>query len=92
MNDQITFEFIPQIVPPAGPAGPAYWFAFQDDKMLMRVVDQRLEAPLAASLAELGLNAIRQQYLGYLQDAGEGQRIDCFSAEVDPAAALAMAW
>lgn len=88
MIEQTPFEFIAQVTPPDEPRGPSYWFAFQEDRMLVRAVDARLEVPVATDPAELGLTPIRQQYLGYVQEQGSGRRIACYSAEIDPAAVL----
>jgi NAD+ diphosphatase len=86
MIDQTTYEFVSQTLPPDGRRDPAYWFAFQDDKLLVRTVDHALEVPLAIDIAELNVPVARQQYLGYLQDGGE--RHHCYSAEIDPKAVL----
>ena len=70
MTEQMTLTFIPQTAPPDNRHDPAYWFAFQDDKMVVRAVEHGMAVPLLADIAELGVAAVRQQYLGYLQDGG----------------------
>ncbi len=66
-------KFTPRTTPPAGARGPAYWFIFQGDKLL---VLPTAEVPLAADLVELGLpeahgvqaHGVRRHYLGCLED------------------------
>ena len=88
MIDPTVYTFVPQILPPTDRAGAAYWFAFQDQKMIVRTAGNTVEAPLLTDLMALGLAPIRQQYLGYLEN-GQGDPIHCYSAEIDPAVALA---
>ena len=59
-------KFNSRTSPPAGKHGPAYWFVFQGDKLLVR---PPAEIPRAADLAALGLPAARSHYLGCLEDA-----------------------
>lgn len=69
-------------MPPAGERGPAYWFIFQGDKLL---VQPPAQVPQAASLDKLGapLNQdARAHYLGYVEDGG-GAQTDCYCAELD---------
>ena len=88
MIDPTVCTFVPQTLPPADRAGAAYWFAFQDQKMIVRTAGNTVEAPLLTDLTALGLAPLRQQYLGYLEN-GQGDPIHCYSAEIDPAIALA---
>ena len=88
MIDPTVYTFIPQTLPPADRAGAAYWFAFQDQKMIVRTAGDSVEAPLLTDLAALGLVPLRWQYLGYLEN-GQTQPIHCYSAEIDPTVALA---
>lgn len=74
------FKFAPRTTPPAGARGPACWFVFQSDKLLVR---PPAEMPLATDLAALGLPEARTHYLGYLED-GHGAEVDCYSAEISP--------
>ncbi len=87
MIDQLTHQFVPQTREPGERHDPAYWFAFQDDRLVVRAAGPGVEVPLVADIAQLGLAPVRQQYLGYLQD-GTGRQIHCYSAEIDPGAAL----
>ena len=88
MIDPTVCTFVPQTLPPTDRAGAAYWFAFQDQKMIVRTAGNTVEAPLLTDLAALGLAPLRQQYLGYLEN-GQTEPIHCYSAEIDPAVALA---
>lgn len=79
-------KFVPRTTPPAGERGPAYWFVFQGDKLLVRPTTNAAEAPLAADLADLGLptaHDVHAHYLGYVED-GRGAQVDCYSAEISP--------
>jgi NAD+ diphosphatase len=67
-------SFIPGITPPPEDPQPAWWFAFQEAKLLVQ--PQVCQVPQALKLAELGLQPIRSQYLGTL--AG----VPCYSAEL----------
>ncbi len=88
MIDPTAYNFIPQTSPPADRTAAAYWFAFQDQKMIVCAAGNTVEVPLLSDLAALGLTPIRWQYLGYLED-GRAQPIHCYSAEIHPAVALA---
>ena len=88
MIDPTFCTFIPQTLPPTDRAAAAYWFAFQDQRMIVRTAGNTVGAPLLTDLAALGLTPVRQQYLGYLED-GQAEPIHCYSAEIDPAVALA---
>jgi NAD+ diphosphatase len=50
----------------SGEAGPAFWFAFHDGRMLVTAAGDDLALPRCAALAELGLEPARVQYLGML--------------------------
>ncbi len=78
---QDTARFISRTAPPAGSRGPAYWFVFQGDKLLVRPNGQAVEAPLAADPAQLGITPLRAHYLGYLADGGLPE-VDCYGAEI----------
>ena len=63
-------------VPPEEQQEPAHWFVFKKDKLLVRQDPSALRIPLVVDLSELGLKALRQQYLGKL----DGRH--CYSAEI----------
>ena len=87
MTDPNEYNFVPQTNPPADRAATAYWFAFQDQKMIVRTTGKTEAVPLLSDLASFDLNPIRWQYLGYLEN-GRAQPIHCYSAEIDPSVVL----
>jgi NAD+ diphosphatase len=87
MSDPIAYTFIPQTTPPAERTGATYWFAFQDQKMIVRTAGNAGEIALLTDPAAFGLAPVRAQYLGYLENSRD-QAIHCYSAEIDPNAAL----
>jgi len=64
------------IVPPEEQREPAHWFVFKRDKLLVHQGSPTLRIPHAVNLSELGLTALRQEYLGKL----DGQH--CYSADI----------
>jgi len=54
----------------------AYWFAFQNDQLMVSVTDNKTIVPLIENLNHLKLAPTRQQYIGTLGG------IDCYSAEI----------
>ena len=74
-------DFISRTALPDDQRAPAYWFVFQDDKLLVRPNGETLSLPLVQDVAELGVTPLRRLYLGYLQEA-PGRRIDCYAAEI----------
>jgi NAD+ diphosphatase len=70
-------EFVSLVVPPMERlAGPSWWFAIQEDKILIQQESAATTIPLLKDFAELGLPILRQHYLGRL--GGH----DCFTVEV----------
>jgi len=70
-------EFISLIVPPKERSvGPSWWFAIQEDKILVKQESTATTIPLLNDFGELGLPILRQHYLGLL--GGH----DCFAVEV----------
>ena len=55
---------------------PIWWFAFQNDQLLVSVADNKATVPLIPNLKELNLSPVRQQYLGTLDG------VDCYAAEL----------
>jgi len=68
--------FISAVAAPSEQIAPAWWFAFQGSKLLVRMEGSSARIPYVADLSELGLVVVRQQYLGLL----EGR--PCYSAEL----------
>jgi NAD+ diphosphatase len=69
-------EFIPGITPPTERTEPAWWFAFQQNKLLVRTESSQLSLPCLVHFGEVGLIPLCQHYLGNL----EGRH--CFAVEV----------
>ena len=68
--------FIPGIAPPEVQSEPAWWFAFVGSKLLVSLEGTVSQIPNLISLAEIGLVAVRTQYLGRLENQ------PCYSAEL----------
>ena len=69
-------KFISRVIPPVRKTEPAWWFAFQGDKLLVRQEPNGVAIPLLADFAELRLPVLRQHYLGQLD------RYDCYTVEL----------
>ena len=80
--------YIPSVAPPEWLAEPVFWFAFSGGQVLGIASGERVDLPLARSLAELGIEPVRTQYLGTLRGR------HCFSAEIakDTPAPEGMSW
>jgi NAD+ diphosphatase len=60
--------FISSIEPPAEHLELAWWFAFQEDKLLVLPKASSLNIPCLVDFEESGLTTVRQHYLGQLAD------------------------
>ena len=69
-------KFIPGLVPPPERIGLAWWFIFQENKLLVCQKPESLTLPSLMDLNELGLIVIRQHYLGQLDNH------HCYTGEV----------
>ncbi len=69
-------KFVSAIVLPGERSGPAWWFAFQENKLLVDCKTDPFAVPLFVDFNELGLTALRQNYLGKLDDR------HCYAVEV----------
>ena len=69
-------KFVPGIVPPEVRSEPAWWFIFQENRLLIYPSPESVALPFLIDLNELGLIVIRQNYLGQLD-----HRL-CYAAEV----------
>lgn len=58
--------------------GPAYWFLFSDDRLLVRMQDATATVPFSENGPPRGLNPVRQHVLGILD------QIPCHAAELLP--------
>ena len=105
MSNSSTWRFISQIQAPDDDHGAAYWFLFQNDKLAVRPVHGpaqntvqdteqgaagSVKIPLLRDPAELGITPVRRQFLGFVEEAG--QRVACYSAELDAKVELDAAW
>jgi NAD+ diphosphatase len=57
-------SFISEVAPPPDVTGPAWWFAFHRNRMLVRAGDDTLGVPHTERFEELGVTAKQQYYLG----------------------------
>lgn len=80
-------KFTSSVSCPAGETAPAYWFIFQEDRLLVQAVGDRLVVPLTAQVEELGVPLVRRLYMGFAEGA-DGERIHCYAAETDRDAAI----
>ena len=71
-------NFIPAMRPAPGDNKPAWWFVFQDDRVLVRFEGETFVSPYFTDLSKLKSALIRKQYLGSLNGT------DCYAAELTP--------
>jgi NAD+ diphosphatase len=69
-------RLIPSVEAPPKKLEPAWWFLFMSDKMMVAEADEKISVPCFTNPAELGLEPIREWYLGTL--AGR----HCYCAEI----------
>jgi NAD+ diphosphatase len=69
-------KFISGIVPPAERSEPAWWFAFQESKLLIYQEPLPVSPPYLVDLEELGLTVLSEHYLGRLDNR------PCYAVEV----------
>ncbi len=74
--------FVPAIDPPVVQPESAYWFLFQEDRLLVQQAADGGLAPFCAAADALPAPPVRTQYLGWLSGAGE--RVHCYSGELPP--------
>jgi len=61
-------DFIASVVPPVERKGPAWWFAFQGNNLLVSEKSSSISIPCFNDFSELGLPVKSQHYLGLLGD------------------------
>lgn len=61
-------EFISGIIPPEEQSEPAWWFIFQENRLLTYQKPESITLPFLMDLNQLGLRVIRQNYLGKLNN------------------------
>ena len=59
--------FISSVQPPASLEEPAWWFLFQDDKLLVRLKGEEAQPLFVNDPKELNIIMNRSQYLGQLR-------------------------
>jgi NAD+ diphosphatase len=69
-------KFISGMIPPEKRSEPAWWFIFQENKLLTYQKPESVTLPLLIDLNELGLTITRQNYIGKLDN------LHCYVAEV----------
>lgn len=69
-------KFISGVVPPAERSEPAWWFVFQQSKLLVYQEPSPVNPPCLVDLGELGLTPLSNHYLGQLD------KRPCYTAEV----------
>ncbi|HUL38243.1 MAG TPA: NAD(+) diphosphatase [Thermodesulfobacteriota bacterium] len=69
-------KFISGIVPPQELTGPVWWFAFQENKLLIYEEPSGVNLPLLVDFSELGLTLLSKHYLGSMDDR------HCYGVEV----------
>lgn len=72
-------NFVSTLTAPDEQTEPAYWFVFSGYRLLVSVEPGPASVPCLRDLSELGLTAVRHQYLGYI----DGEKpVHCYSAEI----------
>jgi NAD+ diphosphatase len=56
--------FISEVAPPQEHAGPAWWFAFHRNRLLVEVVEDVVRVPYRERVEELGVTVVQRHYLG----------------------------
>ncbi len=84
--------FVSQITPPAALSQPAYWFVFRGFRLLVEEGPAGVRLPQAVDMAALGLESVRQQYLGYCTDPDNGFHAFCGEVAKDTAVPQGMAF
>jgi NAD+ diphosphatase len=75
-------RLIPSVEAPPTKSEPAWWFVFMADRMMVAEADEKISVPCFTNPAELGLEPIREWYLGTL--AGR----HCYCAEISETASV----
>jgi NAD+ diphosphatase len=73
----LPMSFVSAVRAPAEEGGPAHWFAFSNERLLVRLKNPGGKVPLLEKgPTELGMIPVRTQFLGFLDER------PCFSAEL----------
>ena len=76
-------SFVSSVVPPVERSGPAWWFIFENDELLVTLHEDTAQIPCLPDSNPFALNPMRTQYLGLLDDK------PCYAAEVAAQTAVA---
>ena len=80
-------KFISSLVPPMDRSRPAWWFAFQGNKLLVYLESSFVRVPCLSDFGELGLTSLGKHYLGELDHRS------CYAVQlaegIDPPAGMA---
>lgn len=76
-RESIYKRYRPAVTDPVKDGGPAYWFAFHMNKMLVNLDNDAYSVPYMKTLGEKSISPVRTQYLGELMG------YPCYSAELD---------
>jgi NAD+ diphosphatase len=79
-------NFIPAVVPPAGPEQPAWWFIFREGKLLVRRNGSGCVVPWETDPDRLGLTLSDGHYLG------SARGVPCYAAEAGAADTAPDGW
>ena len=74
-RESVYKRYIPAVIPDPENSNDAYWFVFNQNKML--IANNEINIPCAKNIEEIGIFPVRTQYLGTL----DGH--PCYSAEVN---------
>ena len=69
--------FVPAVRPPDARKSQGYWFVFQENRLLVREEEERASPPVCREIESLGMQPLRTQYLGTLDEYG------CYCAELE---------
>jgi NAD+ diphosphatase len=75
-------KFISAIIHPVEISKPAWWFAFQGNKLLVHLESSSVNLPCLFDLKEIGLEPLNKHFLGHLDDH------PCYAVELDEKTAL----
>ena len=56
--------FISEVAPPQEHAGPAWWFAFHRNRLLVEVGEAAVRVPCRERFEEVGVKVVQRHYLG----------------------------
>ncbi len=69
-------DFVSRVVPPGERTGPAWWFAFQKNLLLVQERGPSAEVPFSMDFVEVGIPFSAQHYLGELKG------VSCYGIEI----------